>query len=623
MCGIIGYTGPRKALPLILQGLKLLEYRGYDSSGVALGGESSIRVYKKEGKLANLEAILPAASAAKCGIGHTRWATHGSVSDANAHPHLGPKGRVVIVHNGIIDNWAELKRELEAEGAVFASDTDSEIIAHLIERELERLGGSGGKHGGAEAAAVAAAIARVSGTYGLACLFADKPGLLVGARNGSPLAIGVGDGECFLASDPAAFASHTRQAIFLHDGELAILEAKSWQTRDFRGEPVVRSAETIPEAEGLAERGAHPDFFLKEVYEQPKALERTLGGRLVREYGNAKLGGIELTPRELRGISEVVFLGMGTALHASMSGKAMIEAWARIPSRAEDASEFRAANPIVDPDVLYVAVSQSGETADTLAAVREVQAKGGRVIGLVNAVGSSLARLCGSGVYLHAGQELSVAASKTYLAHVVGCALIALAIGRARSLSIAEGRRIVDELLALPEKVEASLALRPQVEDLASRIASKASAPSGGSVLFLGRGFSYPAALEGALKLKELSYLHAEGFAGGALKHGPLALVGPEVPTFALLAPGSSYERSLSNMAEVRARKGIVIAVCPGAPEALRAQADELLALPPCMEELAPALSLVPLQLLARAVASALGRDVDRPRNLAKSVTTE
>jgi glucosamine--fructose-6-phosphate aminotransferase (isomerizing) len=614
MCGIIGYTGPRKALPLILQGLKLLEYRGYDSSGVALCGDLSIRVYKKEGKLANLEAVLPAASAAKCGIGHTRWATHGAVSDANAHPHLGPRGKVAIVHNGIIDNWAELKRELEAGGAVFASDTDTEIIAHLIERELPRLG---------PAEAVAAAVARVSGTYGLACVFADKPGLLVGARNGSPLAIGVGEGECFLASDPAAFASHTRQAIFLHDGELAILEAKNWQTRDFRGEPVVRSAETIPEAEGLAERGAHPDFFLKEVYEQPQALERTLGGRLVREYGNAKLGGIELTPRELHGISEVVFLGMGTALHAAMSGRAMVTAWARVPARAEDASEFRAANPIVDPDALYVAVSQSGETADTLAAVREVQAKGGRVIGLVNAVGSSLARLCGSGVYLHAGQELSVAASKSYLAHVTGCALIALAIGRSRNLSIAEGRRIVDELLSLPEKVEAALALRPQVEDLASRIAAQARAPGGGSVLFLGRGFSYPAALEGALKLKELSYLHAEGFSGGALKHGPLALVGPEVPTFALLSPGTSYERTLSNMAEVRARKGPVVAVCPGAPEPLRAQAEELLALPPCMEELAPILSLVPLQLLARSVASALGRDVDRPRNLAKSVTTE
>jgi glucosamine--fructose-6-phosphate aminotransferase (isomerizing) len=617
MCGIIGYAGPRKALPVILQGLRLLEYRGYDSAGVALGGEGAIRIFKKEGKLANLEAILPTATAAKCGIGHTRWATHGAVSDANAHPHLGPTGKVAIVHNGIIDNWAELKRELEAEGSVFKSETDTEILAHLIERELVARAPVGTKSAACEA--VASALAEVSGTYGLACVFADFPGLIVGARNGSPLAIGVGEGECFLASDPAAFAAHTRQAVFLRDGELALIDARGWETRNLRGAPVVRNAETIPEAEGLADKGAHPDFFLKEVYEQPQAVARTLGngGRLVREFGAVKLGGLELTPRDLHGVSEVVFVGMGTALHAAMSGKALVEAWARVPARAEDASEFRATNPIVHPDALYIAVSQSGETADTLAAVREIQAKGGRAIGLVNSVGSSLARLCESGVYLHAGQELSVAASKSYAAQVVGCALIALAMGRARNLSLGEGRRIVDELLTLPEKIEAALALRPQVEELAGKI-SKAQ-----TVLFLGRGFLYPAALEGALKLKELSYVHAEGFAGGALKHGPLALVGPDTPTIALLAPGDSYDRTLSNIAEVRARRGHVVAVCPGAPDSLRDVADEVLALPPCIEELSPVLALAPLQLLARSVACALGRDIDRPRNLAKSVTTE
>lgn len=615
MCGIIGYAGPRKALPIILQGLRLLEYRGYDSAGVALGGEGALRVFKKEGKLANLEAILPAAAAAKCGIGHTRWATHGAVSDKNAHPHMGPAGKVAVVHNGIIDNWVELKRELEAEGAVFQSETDTEILAHLVERELGRLGSAKAKTDPAEA--VAAALADVSGTYGLACVFADFPGLVVGARNGSPLAIGVGEGETFLASDPTAFAAHTRQAVFLRDGEIAVLDARGWQTRTLRGTPVVRNAETIPEAEGIADKGAHPDFFLKEVYEQPQAVDRALSGRLVREYGAAKLGGLELSPRELHAVSEVVFVGMGTALHASMSGKAMVEAWARVPARAEDASEFRATNPIVDPNALYVAVSQSGETADTLAAVREIQAKGGRAIGLVNAVGSSLARLCGSGIYLHAGQELSVAASKSYTAQIVGCALLALSLGRARNLSLGEGRRIVDELQALPEKIEAALALRPQVEELAGRIAKAQT------VLFLGRGFLYPAALEGALKLKELSYVHAEGFAGGALKHGPLALVGPDVPTIALLAPGDSYDRTLSNIAEVRARRGYVVAACTGAPDSLRQGADEVLELPVCLEAISPALAMVPLQLLARSVASALGRDIDRPRNLAKSVTTE
>ncbi|HTX74368.1 MAG TPA: glutamine--fructose-6-phosphate transaminase (isomerizing) [Rectinemataceae bacterium] len=610
MCGIIGYTGPRKALPILMQGLRLLEYRGYDSSGVALSGEGGLRTFKKAGKLDRLEENLPATSSAKSGIGHTRWATHGIVSDENAHPHLGPAGKVAIVHNGIIDNWVELKRDLEAEGSVFKSGTDSEVIAHLIERNLKDQ---------AAPEAVAAALRRLEGTFGLACVFADKPGLIVAARNGSPLAVGVGDGETFVASDPSAFCAHTRQAVFLHDGELVVLEPKRWETRTLRGEPVAKLPETIPDSAAQAEKGVHPDFFLKEVYEQPLAVSRTLGngGRLVRDFGAAKLGGLDLEPRELQGISEVVFIAMGSALHAAMVGRSMVENWARIPARAEDASEFRSGVPLVKPDALYVAVSQSGETADTIGAIKEIQVKGGRTVGIVNAVGSTLARLCGHGAYVHAGPELSVAASKSYTSQIVCCALLALSLGRARHLSLAEGRSIVDELTALPEKLELALGLRPRIEELARGLKDARS------VLFLGRGFMLPAALEGALKLKELSYIHAEGFSGGALKHGPLALVGPDVTTFALLAEGESLAKTLSNMSEVRARGGRVIALTNGEEARVREAADEVIGVPSSMEALAPVLEAVPLQLLARSAASLLGRDVDRPRNLAKSVTTE
>ena len=610
MCGIIGYTGPRKALPLLLQGLHLLEYRGYDSAGIALATEGSLKVYKKEGKLENLEAVLPSSSAAKSGIGHTRWATHGIVSDKNAHPHLGSKGRVAVAHNGILDNWAEIRKDLEADGVSFTSDTDSEVIAQLVERELETRKPTD---------AVIAALKRISGTYGIAVTFADKPGLLIGARNGSPLAIGIGDGETFLASDPSAFASHTRKAVFLQDGDIAVLQPKDWEIRNLRGELSDRETETLPARTAEVDKGSHPDFYLKETFEQPSSVSRALGngGRLVRDLGTSKLGGLDMDPREIQNIRRIVFVAMGTALHAAQIGARIVETWARIPSRAEDASELRSANPIVDRDTLYVAVSQSGETADTLAAVREIQMKGGRAIGIVNGVGSTLARLCGSGIYVHAGPEYSVAATKSWSAQIVCCALLALAVGRSRYLSLGEGRGVVEELEALPGKIEQALALKPRTDELARRWKGAKS------TLFLGRGVLYPTALEGALKLKEISYVHAEGFAGGALKHGPLALVSPEIPTFALLADGETFDRTLSNMSEVRARKGPVIAVSNRDDPRLADAADEVLLVPPSLEVLSPVLAAVPLQLYARAVAAELHRDVDRPRNLAKSVTTE
>ena len=610
MCGIIGYTGPRKALPLLLQGLKLLEYRGYDSAGIALGSDATLRVFKKEGKLENLEAILPPSSAPKAGIGHTRWATHGVVSTKNAPPHAGSKNKVAVAHNGILDNWAELRQELESRGVAFTSDTDSEVIAQLIELELEQ-------HPPLEA--VTAALRRLSGTYGIAVLFADKPGLIIGARNGSPLAIGLGEGEAFLASDPSAFASHTRKAVFLQDGDIAILEPKSWEIRTLRGEVSDRATETLPARTAEGDKGAHPDFFLKETFEQPLAIRRALGngGRLVKDLGTAKLGGLNMDPREMQSIREIVFIAMGTALHAAQVGARIVETWARIPSQAQDASELRSGNPIVHKDALYVAVSQSGETADTLAAIREIEMKGGRIIGIINGVGSTLARLCGSGIYAHAGPEHSVAATKSWSAQIVACALLALAVGRSRHLSLGEGRQIVEEFEALPGKIEQALTLRPKTEELARRWKDAQS------TLFLGRGILYPAALEGALKLKEISYVHAEGFTGGALKHGPLALISPDLPTFALVADGETFDRTLSNMSEIRARKGPVIAVSNRNDPRLADNADEVLLVPPSLEVFAPILELIPLQLYARAVAVELGRDVDRPRNLAKSVTTE
>jgi glutamine---fructose-6-phosphate transaminase (isomerizing) len=613
MCGIIGYTGPKKALPVLMRGLKLLEYRGYDSSGVSLGSKGQLRTYKKAGKLAELESVLPASPAEHAGIGHTRWATHGGPTDRNAHPHVGRGGKVSIVHNGIIDNHAALRRELEAEGVAFASETDSEVVAQLVERELGRDGASGPE------AAVLAALARIQGTFGLAMLFADYPGLVVGARNGSPLVVGVGEGECFLVSDPAAFGGAAREAVFLRDGELAILRPGAWETRGFGGELIKKEAEPLDASAHPGELGENPDWLLKEILEEPEAAARALGngGRLVKDLGTAKLGGLGLEPRELLAFERVVLFGMGSGLHAAMIGARLVEDWARMPAQALDASELRSSNPIVDPRTLYLAVSQSGETADTIGAAREILGRGGRVIGVINAVGSSLARLCGSGAYVHAGAEVSVATTKAFVNQALVLALLALTLGRMRSLSLARGRRIVQELEAFPARVAKALELVPDIARIAQRVRNEPSA------FVVGRGALCPAALEGALKLKELSYVHAEGLAAGSLKHGPLALVREGTPVYVLAFAGDSYDKALIAASEVRARGGLIVLVTDvDDPEARR---DERLLLPGlgAEDELAPILAVIPFQLLGRELALLLGRDVDRPRNLAKSVTTE
>ncbi len=611
MCGIIGYTGPKKAMPVLLRGLKLLEYRGYDSSGISLGDKGKIRTYKKAGKLAEMEAILPSSPRETAGIGHTRWATHGGPTDLNAHPHVGSTGRVSIVHNGIIDNHVVLRRELESMGTVFASETDSEVIAQLVESALRENAEAGPE------AAVLKALARLQGTFGLAVLFADYPGLVVGARNGSPLVLGIGEGECFLASDPAAFGGAAREAVFLRDGEIAFLRPGVWETRDFRGARVESEAQPLDAAAHPGELGECPDWLLKEILEEPDAAARALGngGRLLRDLGTAKLGGLGLEPRELLGLERVVLFGMGSGLHAAMIGARLLEDWARMPAAALDASELRSSNPIVDAGTLYVAVSQSGETADTIGAARELLTKGGRVVGVINAVGSTLARLCNGGVYVHAGAEISVATTKAFVNQALVLALLALLLGRMRALSLSRGRQIVDALEAFPGLAAKALTLVPDIARIAQRVRGEASA------FVVGRGPLYPAALEGALKLKELSYVHAEGLAAGSLKHGPLALVSEGTPVYVLAFAGDSYDKTLIAASEVRARGGLLVLVTdvddPQAPFA------ERILLPNCGEDLAPILAVLPFQLLGRELALLLGRDVDRPRNLAKSVTTE
>jgi glucosamine--fructose-6-phosphate aminotransferase (isomerizing) len=615
MCGIVGYTGPRKALPLLMQGLKMLEYRGYDSSGLALANKSGLKVYKKIGPLSNLEAILPAEAAAKAGIGHTRWATHGGVSDANAHPHLGAAGKVAVVHNGIIDNYLELKAELEALGLVFKSDTDSEVIAMLTERYLES-----GDSAGSPEAAVLKALGRLEGTYGLAFVFRDFPDLVIGARNGSPLAVGVGEKEMFLASDPQAFAGHTRQAVFIQDREMAVLRPGSWETRNLRNELLEHKAQTMEWSGEAPSKEGQEHFLIKEILEQPEAVSRAFGrgGRLVPEFGTAKLDGLGLSKRDLLDVEKVVFIGMGSALYACQVGAMLVEAWARVPAQALDASELRSSNPIVGKGDLYFAVSQSGETMDTLSAVKEIMEKGGRVLGIVNAVGSSLARLCGAGTYVHAGPEMSVASTKGVSGQLTVMAQIALMLGRTRFLSLSRGQALVEARASLPALMESVLKEGRERAREWGALLSKHS-----SVLYLGRGFQCPAAMEGALKLKEISYIHAEGFSSGNLKHGPLALVNEATPSVFVLSDGDSFERVLGNMSEVKARKGPIYCVSASSDPRLAGLADRLWTLPACPEELSPILTILPLQLIAYEAALALGRDIDRPRNLAKSVTTE
>jgi glutamine---fructose-6-phosphate transaminase (isomerizing) len=608
MCGIVGYVGSQDAAPILLEGLGRLEYRGYDSAGLAVVARGGLKVRKVNGRVADLAADLPARFKGTPGIGHTRWATHGEPTPENAHPHTDAAGRIAVVHNGIIENADELRAKLTADGVEFTSQTDTETVAHLVAAAFAA--------GAADLEqAVRQALRQVVGAYGLAILDAEHPDRIVVARNGSPVLLGVGDKEMFVASDVAALIGYTRQVVYLDDGELATITAGGYRTYTLDDRSVAKSPSTIDWDVVGAEIGDHAHFLIKEINEQPRAIKRALSGRIDERFDTAHLGGLNLSVREAREIKRVKILGCGSACYAGDLGAQLIEDLARMPATAEAASEFRYRNPVVEPDTLYVAVSQSGETIDTLAAVQELQRKGGRVIGIINVVGSTIARQVDGGIYLHAGPEMSVAATKSFTSTVTAFALLALHLGRIRDLSPTEGRRIIAGLNALPEQIAEIIALEDEIAGVAKEIA-----PSN-SVLFVGRRRGWPVAREGAQKLKEISYVHAEAYPSAELKHGPLALVNPELPTVAIVPDDDLLDKNTSTLSEIKARKGPVIAIAHR--ELPTELADRTVVIPRNEPELDPILLSVPLQILAYHAAVALGRDVDRPRNLAKSVTVE
>jgi len=612
VCGIVGYVGRRDAVPVLLEGLRSLEYRGYDSAGLAVIYRNKLQVTKTAGRVQDLRDRVSDRTKATIGIGHTRWATHGEPNDANAHPHTDTDGRIAVVHNGIIENAEQLRDALSGRGVKLASDTDTEALAHMI--AAEAAGDTPLEE------AVRATLRHVEGTYGLVVIDTRHPNELVVARNGSPIVLGIGEAEMFVASDVAALVRYTKQVVYLDDAEVATVRATDYRVVPLDGSlRRAAGASKVPttvEAEaGDYELGAYEDFMRKEIHEQPEALRRALRGRLDDRFATAKLGGINLDARELRSIRCVKFLGCGSAYYAGQMGAVLVEELARIPSDAEPASEFRYRNPVVDPDTLYVAVSQSGETLDTLMAVQELRRKGGQVIGAVNVVGSAIGRECGRGVFLHAGPEIAVASTKALTNMAASFAMLALLLGRVRDLSAASGQRIVAGLRALPGQIEQILADEDHIAEVARRFADA------GHMFFIGRVRGWPVAREGAQKLKEVSYVHAEAYQAAELKHGPLALINSSMPSLVVVPDDELLSKNISTIEQIRARGGPVIAVTSAdLPPYL---ADATIRVPSGEPELDPLLLVVPLQLLAYHVAAKLGRDIDKPRNLAKSVTVE
>jgi glucosamine--fructose-6-phosphate aminotransferase (isomerizing) len=613
MCGIVGYIGHRNASEVILDGLRRLEYRGYDSAGLAVLNGHGLAIRRHPGKTRVLEQIVrehPVSGSV--GVGHTRWATHGRPSETNAHPHADCSGSLVVVHNGIIENYLALKERLVAEGHRFRSETDTEVIAHLVESRRRR---------GADVVdATRAALVELRGAYAVAILDADEPDRLVAAKRGAgAVVVGLGDGEAYLASDIAAILPYTRDVIVLEDDEVAVVTRTGIQLSALHGGAVERAPGRIGWDAAMVDKGAYPHFMLKEIYEQPRAVTQTFHGAIDEEQGSATLPEANLTAADIRRLRRVVLVACGTSYHAAVVGKFMIERMAGLAAEADVASEFRYRDLVLDPDTLVVAISQSGETADTLGAVKAARAHGAPVLGITNVTGSALAREASGIVYTQAGPEIGVASSKTFTATVTACYLIALAIGRTREyLSNVDGWKLIDGLLGVPEVMERTLArLDGDLRRLAPALIAYPS------FLYLGRGIHHPVALEGALKLKELSYIHAEGYAGGEMKHGPIALVDQNMPVVALTPRDASYDRMIGNVEEVRARDGRVIAVCHDGDAEIASRAMRVIAVPPSTDVLAPLVSVLPLQLLAYHMAVLRGCDVDQPRNLAKSVTVE
>ena len=612
MCGIVGYVGDKNAVSIIVEGLKRLEYRGYDSAGVAVLHDGTLHVRRAAGRIKTLEGILRERPVTgSLGIGHTRWATHGRPSDENAHPHTDCRGELVVVHNGILENYLEIKDRLQGEGHAFRSETDTEVLAHLIEHHLKTTGRL--------ERAVKAALAEVTGSYAIGVVATAAPDRLIAAKQGAgSVVVGLGHGEMFVASDIPEILSHTRDVVILEDNEVAVVTAAGVELSTLDDEPVQRDAVRILWDPIMAEKGGYRHFMLKEIHEQPRAITDTFRGRIAPETGTVVLPDVNLDPATVKALERVVFVACGTAFHAATLGRTMVERLAGLGAEVDLASEFRYRDAIVGPETLVVAISQSGETADTLGAVKAARLKGCPILAITNVVGSALAREATGVLYMHAGPEIGVASTKAFATMIVAVYLLGLWLGRQRNaITTEEVKKRIHDLVEIPRLIEKTLELDGQIMALARELAHARD------FLYLGRGLQYPIALEGALKLKEISYIHAEGYAGGEMKHGPIALIADELPVVALAVRDGSYERMLGNIEEVRARDGLVVAVAHTGDRNVASKAKHVIGVPPCADLLAPLVTVVPLQLLAYHIAVRLGCDVDQPRNLAKSVTVE
>ncbi len=612
MCGIVGYIGPKDTLPILIEGLKRLEYRGYDSAGIALSSNSKILVRKKAGKVADLEKALKKSNElpqAHLGMGHTRWATHGEPNDINAHPHVDCKGEIAVIHNGIIENYLAIKARLKQRGHVFQSETDTEILAHLIE-EIYKTNKD-------LFAAVRIALREVRGTYGLVVLSTHEPDKFIAARMGSPLILGLGEGESFVAADAAAIIAHTRQVVYLNDGEVAEVTAHGFETKTINDVSIDKAIEEITFNLSQIERGGYEHFMMKEIHEQPETIRNAMRGRLLVEEGNVRLGGLDHVRDKLLDARRFIIIGCGTSWHAGLVGEYMLEHIAKVPTEVEYASEFRYRSPVITNNDVVFLMSQSGETADTLAALREAKAKGATVLGIVNVVGSSIPRETHGGVYVHAGPEIGVASTKAFTSQLTTLALITLMIAREKGMKKEEAVVLTRELDSIPGKVSQIFKNVEPIQALAREFRDSKN------FLFLGRGANFPVALEGALKLKEISYIHAEGYPAAEMKHGPIALIDEKMPVVFVVPKDSIYEKVISNIQEVRARKGRIIAIANEDDHEINSMADFVIRVPRTYSFFGPILNVIPLQLLAYYMAVERGCNVDQPRNLAKSVTVE
>jgi glutamine---fructose-6-phosphate transaminase (isomerizing) len=607
MCGIVGYCGPKKASEVLLEGLKRLEYRGYDSAGICVNNQSDLKTIKRKGKIKDLREIVPSDLEGHSGIGHTRWATHGEVTDENAHPHYDDSEKIAIVHNGIIENYQIIKNRLIEDGHSFRSDTDSEVISHLISNLYK----------GDLEAAVRETVFLLKGTYGLAVMHKDTPDKIVGVRNGSPLVLGIGNDEMFLASDVTAILAHTKQVIYLEDKEIVVITADNYKTFDFHEKEIQKNIENIGWDLDQIEKDGYETFMEKEINEQPESILRAIIGRINTDGATGHLGGLNMTPAELLNVKRIQIVAAGTSYYAGMVGAYLLESIARIPSSTELSSEVRYKNPVVQPDTLYFVVSQSGETADTLYAMRELQRKGGRVLGICNVVGSTIPRESNGGVYIHSGPEIAVASTKAFTSQITVFYILTLILARMRHLSYEAGLSLVSGIESVPDKIKEILADTSNIKSIARKYSKYEN------FLFLGRGLNYSVALEGALKLKEISYIHAEGYSSAEIKHGPIALINENTPSLFLVPDDDLRDKVINNIKEVKARKGKVIAIAVKGDTEIEDIVDDVIWIPKTHSLMYPYLMVIPLQLFAFFTALELDRNVDQPRNLAKSVTVE